>query len=250
MSASWLFDLRVAVSFLTRLPVGPGEALPPNGLALAMRAFPLAGLVVGALAGLVHWAAAGLFGQAIAALLAVAFAVWLTGGLHEDGLADTADGVGGRGGRLNKLEVMRDSRIGSYGVLALLFSLGLRAAALAALAPGLEATGALIAAAALSRAAMPLTMRLLPPARADGLGFSAGKPMPGTVLAAVVLGVAAALSGLGLWGGLLAVAAALAAMVWLNGIARQHLGGFTGDTLGALQQVAEVAVLLAAVAVR
>lgn len=250
MPASWFFDLRVALAFLTRLPLGPAEALPPNGLAAAMRAFPLAGAVVGGMAGLVHWAAYGVLGPVIAALLSVAAAAWLTGGLHEDGLADTADGFGGRGDRRDRLEVMRDSRIGTYGVLALLFSLALRVAALTALAPGAPAIAALVAAGALSRAVMPLTMRLLPPARADGLGFSAGKPRPETVLAAVVVALGLALLGLGITGGALAALAALIALVWLNRATEHHLGGFTGDTLGAQQQVVEVAVLLAAVAAR
>lgn len=250
MSASWMSDLRVAVSFLTRLPVAPADRLPPNGLADAMRAFPLAGAMVGAVAGTVHWAAYGLLGPVIAALLAVAAAVWLTGGLHEDGLADTADGFGARGGRLERLDVMRDSRIGSFGVLALMISLALRTAALAALAPGLPAVAALVAAGALSRAVMPLTMRLLPPARADGLGFGAGKPKPGTVLAAVLLAVAITLAGLGVTGGALAVLAAFVAMMWVHRAAEGRLGGFTGDILGALQQAVEAAVLLAAVALR
>lgn len=248
MTTSWFFDLRVALAFLTRLPLGPAQTLPPNGLADAMRAFPLAGAVVGGVAGLVHWAAYGPLGPVIAALLAAATAVWLTGGLHEDGLADTADGFGGRGDRRARLEVMRDSRIGTYGALALLFNFALRVAALAALAPGIPAVAALVAAGALSRAVMPLTMRLLPPARSDGLAFSAGKPKPGTVLAAVLVALALALLGLGVPGGLLAALATVAVMIWLNHATERHLGGYTGDTLGALQQVVEVAVLLAAVA--
>ena len=249
MPTSWLFDVRVALAFLTRLPLGPAQALPPNGLAATMRAFPLAGAVVGGMAGLVHWSAHGLLGPVIAALLAVAAAVWLTGGLHEDGLADTADGFGGRGDRLARLAVMRDSRIGTYGALALMLTLALRVAALAVLPPGTSAVAALVAAGALSRAAMPLTMRLLPPARADGLAFSAGKPRPQTVLAAVVVALAAALFGLGLTGGLLAALAGLIVVIVFNRATERHLGGFTGDTLGAQQQGVEVAVLLAAVAV-
>ena len=249
MPETWLFHFRVAIGFLTRLPFGPTETLPPNGLAEAMRAFPLVGIVVGGGVGLVYWAAFGVFGPVIAALLAVAGGIWLTGGLHEDGLADTLDGFGARGERRERLDAMRDSRIGTYGVLALMISLSLRVAALAALAPGKPALAALVAAGALSRAAMPLTMRLLPPARSDGLGFSAGKPLSGTVLTA--MGVAALLSlfGLGLSGGMLAILSTVAAVIWLNRVTERHLGGYTGDTLGALQPVIEGVVLLAVVAV-
>lgn len=250
MTGTWIFDLRVALAFLTRLPVGPDEPMPPNGLAATMRAFPLTGVVVGGFAGLVQWATADALGPVLAALLAVAGAVWLTGGLHEDGLADTADGFGGRGGRSKRLEVMRDSRIGTYGVLALGLCLAVRVAALASLLPGGAGLAALVAAGALSRAVMPLTMRLLPPARADGLGFGAGKPKPGTVLTAVVLALAVALLCLGVKVGLLATVAAFIAMAWLNRAAERQLGGYTGDTLGAVQQAVEAAVLLAVVAAR
>lgn len=245
--SSWPADLRIALGFLTRLPVPQPEALPGDGLARAMRAFPLAGAVVGLLAGGAFWLAAQAFPPAVAAVLAVAAAAWLTGGLHEDGLADTADGFGGGRDVARRLEIMRDSRIGSYGVLALALSLALRIAALAALAP-LAGLLALVAAGAVSRAAMPLAMRLLPPARSDGLGRGAGRPAAATVAVAVLLAAVVALAALPPVAALAALAAALAVTAALVRLAVRRIGGYTGDVLGALQQGVEAAVLLCAVA--
>ena len=180
-----------------------------------------------------------------AALVAVLAGVLLTGALHEDGLADTADGLGARGGRDKRLEVMRDSRSGAYGVLALVFSIGLRGAALAAAPSALAGLGALVAAAAWSRALIPAAMQIMPPARADGLGAGAGQPDATIAATAAMLGIALALAGLGL-AAPLAVLAALAAAWGVVVLARRQLGGFTGDVLGAIQQCAEAAMLLAA----
>jgi adenosylcobinamide-GDP ribazoletransferase len=246
-AAAWATDLRVAVGFLTRLPVPQPETLPSGGLAQAMRAFPVAGAVVGLLAGGVFWLGAQAFTPVIAAVLAVLAAVWLTGGLHEDGLADTADGFGGGRDVLRRLEIMRDSRIGSYGVLAVVLALMLRVVALAALAP-MAGLAALVAAGALSRAVMPLAMRLLPPARSDGLGRGAGRPPSSVVATALLLAAILALACLPLATGAAALLAALAATIAVARLAEARIGGYTGDVLGALQQAAEAAVLLCAVA--
>ena len=169
-------DALLAVAFLTRLPVPAQHDLPPGALARAGWAFPIAGVLVGGLGGIVVWvtAGAGLHPLA-AALLALAVMAITTGALHEDGLADFADGLGAQD-RARRLEIMRDSRIGAFGVLALVFATGLKATALASLpGPGTAAL-VLIGAAALSRAAMVPTMRLITPARNDGLGQGAGRP--------------------------------------------------------------------------
>ncbi|MCA1910303.1 MAG: adenosylcobinamide-GDP ribazoletransferase, partial [Magnetospirillum sp.] len=157
----WLDDLLLAVGFLTRLPVPGCPAYVEGGLARAMRVFPLAGALVGLLGGVVFVAAQDVLPPLAAALLALLTTIALTGALHEDGLADTADGLGARGGREKRLEVMRDSRSGAYGVLALVFSVGLRAAALAAAPSALAGLGALVAAAAFSRACVPAVMQVL-----------------------------------------------------------------------------------------
>jgi adenosylcobinamide-GDP ribazoletransferase len=237
-------QLRIALGFLTRLPVGA-----PGCLAAAAWAFPAVGVVVGLIAALAHQAALWLsLPPLAAAVLAVTAGLLATGALHEDGLADLADGFGGGRDRAAKLAIMRDSRIGSFGVLALVLSVLLRVAALAALpSPGWVAA-ALVAGHALSRAPLPAVM-LLPPARADGLAVAAGRPAPGGAAAAALIGLAAGLLALGLAGGLAAAAVAALAALAVAMLARRQIGGHTGDVLGAVQQVAEAGVLLAAAAV-
>jgi adenosylcobinamide-GDP ribazoletransferase len=243
----WLADLHLAATFLTRLPLPDPGAVPPGGLAAAMRCFPLVGAGLGLVAGLIAAAASSVLPPLAAALLAVLVLVLATGALHEDGLADFADGLGARGGPERRLEVMHDSRNGTFGVLALVFSVALRAAALAAIAGAAAKIGALVAAAALSRALIPVAMRRLPPARPDGLAALAGRPGADCALTAFALG--ALFAGLGL--GLAAIPAiACAALVGLGvaELARRRLGGYTGDVLGAVAQASEIALLLAAAA--
>jgi adenosylcobinamide-GDP ribazoletransferase len=168
--------------------------------------------------------------------------------LHEDGLADTADGFGGGATREEKLSIMRDSRTGAFGVLALLFSVGLRAAAIAEIGTRWHVLAALIAAHALSRGVLPAAMRRLDPVRSDGLGAGAGRPDQSHVWVALGLALILAIIGTGLRAGIgAAVAAALvaAAIAWL---AQRQIGGQTGDVLGAIEQGAETAALLAAAA--
>ena len=245
-----LRDLRVAACFLTRLPVPWPPDAPADALARSMRLFPLAGAGIGLAAGLV-WALALWFGAPalVAALLALAAQALLTGALHEDGLADVADGFGGGRSRERALEIMRDSRIGSYGTLTLVLSVGLRAAALAALAwDPRTGVAALAAAGAVSRATCTALLAWLPPARPDGLGAGAGRPRSEAVFTALGLALCLALLLLGLRHGLAALALAALAAWALAGLARRRIGGQTGDVLGAAQQLAEVAVLCAAAA--
>lgn len=236
-------DAHLALAFLTRLPLPDTGPYVPGALARAMRLFPLAGAVVGLAAGAVFMLAGLVLPPLAAALLALLTAVAVTGALHEDGLADTADGLGARGDRERRLAVMRDSRTGAFGVLALLFSLALRAAALAAAPTPWAGLGALVAAQSLSRAMPPAMMQVLPPARADGLGAGAGHPHAGIAATALVLGCGLAFLAAGLAAAPAIVAAlvAAAAVAWL---ARRCFGGFTGDILGAGQQMAEIAILL------
>jgi adenosylcobinamide-GDP ribazoletransferase len=238
-------DAILAVVFLTRIPLRlPGS--PPDGaLARAMGWFPLVGLVLG-LTGAAVYALAGLAGLTplLSALLALGAVVWLTGGLHEDGLADTFDGLGGGRERERKLEIMHDSRIGSYGALALMFSVGLRVAALAALQTPLKVALAYAVAASLSRAAAPLLAVTMTTARTDGLGFLCGRPPRTETAFAVGLAALIALVALGPTGMALPLAGALAASALVAAAANRHIGGYTGDVLGAAQQASEITILI------
>ncbi len=181
-----------------------------------------------------------------AAALCVAATMMLTGCLHEDGLADTVDGFGGGATRERKLEIMRDSRIGTYGVCALVIAILLRVSALALIGATGPVTAALIAAHAAGRAVMPAFMALLPPARGDGLSASAGQPPFGSVAAAAVLGVVILFLCLGLGHGLAALIVLVIATALMGWLSANQIGGQTGDVLGAVEQVGEIVVLLVA----
>ncbi len=252
--ATWARDVVFAGGFLTRLPVArllpqADSADTPRVLADVAWAFPLIGVITGVIA-----AAALMLSHSIglhplaSALIAVAAGIAVTGALHEDGLADLADGFGGGADTEAKLAIMRDSHVGTYGMLALVFSVGIRAAVLAGMPGAGTAAMSLITAACVSRALMVGVMSNLPAAREDGLGAAAGTPETGTFLTALAVAAVAAfvLSGAVAW---ILLAAGGAAMVAVMALAKRQIGGHTGDVLGATQQVGEIAILLAAAAV-
>ena len=242
---SWRRDAAEALRFFTRLPLPDSEAeFDMNRIA---RAAPVAGAAVGLVGALALAASAGLgLPPLVAAALALAAEIAATGALHEDGLADVADGFGGGATRERKLAIMRDSRIGAFGAVALVLSLTIRVGALsAALAHGLgAAAGALVIAAAASRAGALAPLALLDPARPDGAGAAAGRLEPQSFAAACAVALVLAL-GLGLvstgvahaLGGALGAAIGAGAM---TALAKHEIGGQTGDVAGAAQQWAEI----------
>ena len=241
-------EARLAKLLLTRIPVGYlRDPIPATGA--SAWGWPLAGAVAMLPAGLIYWAlhAAG-FGPTVAALGLIFATTLLTGAMHEDGLADVADGFGGGETKAKKLKIMKDSRIGAFGVLAVVFSVGIRAGILGGLpSPGMAAL-ALIAAAVLSRGLLPAVMAVMDPARKSGLAFRAGTPDQESWVTALVLGGLLGFLFLGPGGGLMALAMAIIAVAALAWLAERQVGGFTGDVLGAQQQAAEIAVLAAAAA--
>jgi adenosylcobinamide-GDP ribazoletransferase len=235
--------------FSTRLSLAHSFAVTGPDIARASWALPLAGALIGLLGAIAYWLAhaAGL-PPLLSGALALAATLVATGCLHEDGLADTADGFGGGTSRERKLEIMRDSRIGSYGACALMLSLLLRGSALASLAEPAFVAGALIAANASARATMPALMWLVPHARADGLSADAGRPPGGSVIAATVLGVIALGLGVDRRSAIVVVLLLVAVVACATWLSREQIGGQTGDVLGALEQVSEITVLLVAAA--
>jgi adenosylcobinamide-GDP ribazoletransferase len=239
-----------AVGFFTRIPIS-APAATERPLAAAAWAFPLVGAGIGAVAAFVFLAGQlTRLGDWPSALLAVLAALVLTGALHEDGLADSADGLFGGGDRDRRLTIMRDSRHGTYAVLALVLSVGLRAAAVAQIGEVVFAGLALVAAHAVSRALLPVAMWALPPARDDGLGARAGRPHPASIVVGLLMALAIAAAALGPWIGLAASGLAAAAVAAAAVVAYRRIGGYTGDVLGALQQIGEITILLVAVAAR
>lgn len=232
-----------ALQFLTRLPVRGAAAHAPARLGEAAFAFPLVGLVVGGI-GAAVWAGATALGvpPLAGATLALGATLLVTGALHEDGLADIADGLGGGADRARALDIMRDSRIGAYGAAALGISLVLRVACLSALTlwPGALA---LVIAHVAGRTALLVPLVSLPYARAEGLGLATAGARPGTLL--VALAFAAPITALaGEAEGLAALLAALGAGLVVRARLQRRLQGFTGDGLGAAEQAGEMAALV------
>jgi adenosylcobinamide-GDP ribazoletransferase len=240
----WLDDLRIATGLLTRIPVPHPNEAQPGDLARAQRVFPLIGAAVGALVGLVYLLlqATGIPALAAAALALGASAL-LTGGFHEDGLADLADGLGGGRDRPAKLEIMRDSRLGTYGALILLVGFSARMAALAAL-PRSAVIPGLIAAHALARGTLPALAGIVPNARSDGLATSVGGVAPLVATMGAVLALVIAFVCLPAATALMAAAATALGAAAVAVLAKRQVGGITGDVLGAAEQVGETAALL------
>jgi len=240
-----LTDLLTATMLLTRLPVARfGRSGGRSDLARCAWAFPVVGLVVNATGGLVYGLAHRVgMSPLLAAGWSLAAMMISTGALHEDGLADTADGFGGGATLAWKLEIMRDSRIGSYGVLALLLSVIIRAAAIAALSrPGLVIP-ALVVAGMLGRGGILVLLLVLKPARVDGLGASMQETQAGSAAVGLGLAIAAALVALPAPLAVMVVILGLGACLAAARLAHTQIGGYTGDVLGAAEVVAECLVL-------
>lgn len=236
-----LNGLLAAFRFLTVLPLPGNRGRQPGDLAAALPYFPLVGLSIG----LILAAAARLFvpicPPALLAVLLTAIMAALSGALHLDGLADTADGFASARDRERVLVIMRDSRIGAMGVTALLGVLALKAAALDSM-PLSRLAAALVLAPVVGRAAILVHLAVLPYVRATGLAaaFLAGPRRPAAVLGLILAGLLGVGAGTGALAGL---GLALAVMLLFGMLCRRRIGGITGDTLGAACELAETAVL-------
>jgi adenosylcobinamide-GDP ribazoletransferase len=248
-AAGALLPLRAAVSFLTRVPVDPRGDADAAAVAAGAIWFPLVGALVGGASALVAWGLAAILPATIAALGSAAATMLLTGAIHIDGLADTADGYGAMD-PARALEIMREHSLGTYGVVAVVLDLALRTAATATLAGRPGGLLYLVASGALSRAAMVGLGTLLPYARAEpGLGSLLSDAPRSLAIWVALLGIAAAVLAVRLPGLAAAALAGLAVLGW-GWHCRRRLGGITGDTLGAASEGCEVIVLLVGVALR
>lgn len=241
-------DFLATVALLTQVPIGgPAPTMPR-----ALRMMGLVGALIGAAAGAVLLAAHAIgLPPLAAAFLSLGAMALLTGALHEDGLADFADGFGGGRDREQILHIMADSRIGAFGALTLVVATGLRAAMLAAIvatASWHSVVLVLAVAASLARTAPVAMLRRLPAAKQTGLGASVGRPDLGTVAAAAAVPVALAVGLIATAGNPPSVGVALVvgllAAVYVESLARHRLGGHTGDVAGAMIVLTETGVLL------
>ncbi len=246
----------LALQFFTRIPVTGRLAqwvgYSPAMLQASAAHFPAVGWVVGAIGALALAAALALWPPLVAAVLCTVVTVLVTGAFHEDGLADVADGLGGASTRERALEIMKDSRIGAFGAIAVVLALGLKFALLAALAGqgAFVACAALLAAHVLSRLAPLAVMRASPYVGGEGgkskpmadavsgasVAVAVGWSLPAAALLVVVGGVV---------NGVAAVVAGALVALFMVRLLRRRLGGFTGDGLGATQQLSELAIYLA-----
>lgn len=252
--SDYLDDTARATGFLSRLPMPAHHFEDHDGsLARASGMFPVAGLIIGLCPGLVVLTLST-FGAnaALTAILALATLIGITGALHEDGLADSADSFGARGGREQMLEIMKDSRIGTYGVLVLMISFALRAISLTIILSvigGWSTFFVLLAVAAASRAAMVWHWSALLPARQNGVAASVGAPEERARTLALATGGILFVAVVTLTSGLIAAILSLALMAaatrqWTS-MVRGRIDGHTGDTIGATQQIAETVCLAA-----
>ncbi len=240
-------DVRLAFLLLSRLPQPSLPLTAFERSRKAVWAYPIVGITLGGLATLTGVAAMALgLPSIVAAGLVLLVMTCASGALHEDGLADVADGFWGGQTAERRLEIMKDSQIGSYGTLALIFSVAVRWASIAAILP--QTPLVVIVCAATSRAAMPVLMQGLPHARDTGLSHSVGRPDMSRVLVGFGLVLVLNLTLLGEIGVLPVVAAVIIAAL-AKALARHKINGQTGDVLGAVQQVSEAGMLCIMLAV-
>ena len=240
----WFDDFKTAVAFLTRLPMPHPDGAMPQNFVRAHRMFPVVGALIGAAVGLLCLGLRYLgVPDLAAAALALGGSAIVTGALHEDGLADVADGFGGGRNPESKLEIMRDSRLGTYGAVVLLVSFAAKLSALAAIPDG-YVVPALIAAHALARGILPFMSLNLPYARNDGLARNAGQPDLSTAGFAIIFALLLALLSLSWSNALLSALAAALSGLGIAWLAQRQIGGQTGDVLGGAEQVGETAILV------
>jgi adenosylcobinamide-GDP ribazoletransferase len=241
-----LEELGLAAGLLTRIPLPAFKRHTRATLGTAFWAYPLVGALIGILSAIAYGLSftAG-FSATACAFLAIIASLLAGGAFHEDGLGDLWDGLGGGKTKEAKLKIMRDSRIGTYGALALLVTLGLQAEFIVNLQhyTGLVPTmAAIIAAETLARGVIALPLATLPPARKDGLGSLMTNMRRETYAAAIGISLVVAFVLLGLDSGMLILGGVIGA-AFITWLARTHLGGFTGDVLGATAATARMTAL-------
>jgi len=241
VDASVLSDFWRAMALLSRVPLPPVGDFRAALIARSVWCWPLVGLVLAGLALLPAMLVDFLTGNPLVyAIFAIAAMVLLSGAMHEDGIADCADGFGGGMDRDRKLEIMRDSTVGTYAVVMLILTLGLRLVLITAAADIGQAGILFLIMAVISRAAMPVVMRILPPARDNGLGKEAGRPgwLPVLVGFAIASAIVLVLGGISAM--FAVIVGVMIAILIVAMVARSQIGGQTGDVLGATQICAEL----------
>lgn len=238
-------NLALSLAFFSRIPLPEnlGNRISHDArIGEAAAFFPIAGLIISLPIALVWFISSSYLPATIAAGLAIGLSLLITGGLHEDGFADCADGLGATPNRERALEIMRDSRIGTYGSLALILSIGLRWAALASLDP-ISGVLAIIVCNVGARSAMTIAMQFSDYARPEGLGKQADIMRQSDFFAAILIAFSVAIICGWFWGFVALCFAYITAWLFLKRL-EHRLGGYTGDGLGAIEQIAEITILI------
>jgi adenosylcobinamide-GDP ribazoletransferase len=236
-------EVIAAFMLLTVLPIGRFGRNCRDHSPDAVWAYPIVGAAIGAIGAIVYTECISIgLPAGLAAICSLSATVIATGGMHEDALADTADSFGGQS-RARKLEIMRDSRIGTFGVLALVLALATRGTAIASIAAPGNVALAQIVSATLGRSSMLVVLLFLTPAHVDGLGATLGKTTKTRAGTGLVLAAAVSLSLVPTVFALCVIAAAVMVALCATAIARRQIGGYTGDVLGAVEVVAESSML-------
>lgn len=239
--------LVLAVQFLTRIPITARDAYSPERLTAAARYYPLVGALVGSILASVYAVASMVLPAAVSAIVTIGTGLLLTGAFHEDGLADTADGLGGGATREDALAIMRDSRLGTYGTAALIIVLLLKVAVLTSLSPFMAAI-ALVAAHSLSRLSAVFVIATSHYVRDEGTGKPTAQGLNKTSLTVALITGLAVVAGVLVLVPPFTVGAALTGLLAghmvLRFMVQRKLGGYTGDTLGAVQQSSETGFLM------
>ncbi|MEM1086467.1 MAG: adenosylcobinamide-GDP ribazoletransferase [Pseudomonadota bacterium] len=241
----------LALQFITRIPIGGAKVYTPERMAASVRYYPLVGALIGAICTLIFWWSLFLFPTGVSVIFAIAAGLLLTGAFHEDGLADTFDGIGGGLSREKALEIMKDSRLGTYGTLALIIALAVKVGALITL-PNALIAAALITGHSLSRVSSVLTIATSRYVRDEGTGKPVAGGISRTSLAVTVLSAALIMA---FWcyvivpvALLWAIGGLLIGHILIRLFFEPKLGGYTGDTLGAVQQASEIGFYIGLVA--
>ena len=246
-----IVSFALALQFLTRLPINVGDRYSPELFARSVRFYPLAGALIGLIAAALYALLSLFLPHAVAVLCALIGLVAVTGAFHEDGLADTFDGLGGGADVSSKLRIMRDSRLGTYGTIALVSALALRGALLLAL-PEELLPWALILGQSLSRLSSVLVISGSTYVRDEGAAKPVAQTVDSGAMTFVLVSGGALLLAASLAVPLPLLCAALVGLAMGHGVLRwwtqRHLAGYTGDTLGAIQQSSDIGFLLGLVA--
>ena len=239
-------DVQISGSFLTRLPFRASNEVCVGDLRAASWSFPIIGLLIGLLSSAIFFLATHInLNPFVSGMLCVAFGCIVSGGLHEDGLADTCDGLLGGKDAQSKLDIMRDSSIGGYGAIALIFSVGIRCLILGGLSEPEVVMVALIVGSSFSRSLLPFVTVAFRHARSEGLAVHWGRCSLKRASISFLIGAFIFLMCFGIFETVLVLMVVLFVSGGFLVIACSQIGGYSGDILGACQQISEITVLLA-----